>query len=123
MEGAAWEERGDHVGGDHRMDKERERKLREAGFSIGNYDDFLELSAEEKVLVELRLALVRALRQRRKTELKISQTVFAKRIGSSQSRVARIEAGDPSVSLDLIVRSLVQTGSTSADIGRVLISG
>ena len=104
------------------MDKERERKLREAGFSIGNYDDFLELTDEEKVLVELRLALVRALRQRRKTELKISQATFAKRIGSSQSRVARIEAGDPSVSLDLIMRSLVQTGSTSADIGRVLIS-
>ena len=103
------------------MDKDRERKLREAGFQIGDYGDFLGLTDEDRAFVEIRLALVRAVRERRKKELKISQAAFAKRIGSSQSRVAKIEAGDPSVSLDLLVTSLVQTGSTSADIGRMLI--
>ncbi len=103
------------------MDKERERKLREAGWETGDYGDFLGLTDEERALIEVRAALVRAVRHRRKKELKISQAVFAKRIGSSQSRVAKIEAGDPSVSLDLLVTSLIQTGSTSADIGRMLI--
>jgi len=80
------------------MKKERKKKLREAGFAIGDYGDFLGLTAEEREYIELRAALVRALRERRKKDLRISQAAFAKRIGSSQSRVAKIEAGDPSVS-------------------------
>lgn len=103
------------------MDKDRERKLREAGLEIGDYGDFLGLTHEDRAFVEIRLALVRAVRERRRKELKISQAAFAKRIGSSQSRVAKMEAGDASVSLDLLMTSLVQTGSTSADIGRMLI--
>ena len=104
------------------MNKERERKLREAGFDIGDYGDFLGLTDEDRAFVEIRLALVRAVRERRKKELKISQAAFAERIGSSQSRVAKMEAGDASVSLDLLMTSLVQTGSTSADIGQILIN-
>ena len=102
------------------MNKERERKLREAGFEIGDYGDLLGLTDEDREYVELRLSLIRAVREKRK-ELKLSQAVFAKRIGSSQSRVAKMEAGDPTVSFDLIMTSLLKTGSTSADIGRILI--
>ena len=45
-----------------------------------------------------------------------------KRLGSSQSRVAKMEAADPSVSLDLLVRGLLATGASPRDIGRVLVS-
>src|SRR5581483_4278956 len=49
---------------------------------------------------------------RRRAELGLSQAVVAKRLGSSQSRVAKMEAGDPSVSLDLLLRALLALGAT-----------
>jgi predicted XRE-type DNA-binding protein len=91
------------------MTTEKKRKLEKKGWRIGSVGDFLELSPEENAYVELKVRLARELRQRRR-KLGISQVEVAKKLQSSQSRVAKMEAGDPSVSIDLLVRSLLALG-------------
>jgi hypothetical protein len=87
--------------------------------SYGTTREFLGLSAEEEAYVELRLRLAGSVRSRRQ-RLKLSQAGLAARIGSSQSRVAKMEAGDPSVSIDLLVRSLFALGATNRDLARAI---
>jgi transcriptional regulator with XRE-family HTH domain len=70
-------------------------------------------------MVELRLRLSDTLRRQR-TRRGLSQTVLAKQLGSSQSRVAKIEAADPTVSLDLLIRALFATGATRQQIARAI---
>ena len=72
------------------------------------------------MLVELKVSLARALRQAR-IKLGLSQVELAQRMRSSQSRVAKIEAGDASVSLDLIVRALFAAGATQRDLQRAIV--
>ena len=91
------------------MDPVRKKKLERSGWKVGTATDFLGLSQEEAVYIELKLSLAKKLAKRRKS-LRLSQVAFAKLIGSSQSRVAKMEAGDPSVSIDLLVRSLIALG-------------
>lgn len=103
------------------MKKDKKEKLERGGWVIGGTQEFLELSDAEMALVEVRVSLAQALRRRRK-KLKISQATFARRVGSSQSRVAKMEAGDPSVTIDLLIRSLITSGSTTEEIGQVIAS-
>jgi DNA-binding transcriptional regulator YiaG len=87
------------------MSKMHRERLEKAGWKVGGAADFLELSEVEAALVEAKLALgdaVRALRQRGH----LSQQALAKRMGSSQSRVAKLENHDPEVSLDLQLRAV-----------------
>lgn len=90
-------------------------RLQAAGWKIGNAEDFLQLSDEEAQLVALRLSLISAVKKSR-IKRKLSQIDLAQRMKSSQSRIAKIEAGDPSVSLDLIVRALIASGAKTRDI-------
>lgn len=101
------------------MKKEKRKRLGRAGWKVGDARDFLELDDAEMAVIELRVSLAKKLRARRRAQ-KISQETFARRIGSSQSRVAKMEAGDPSVSIDLLIRSLVSAGSTKEEIGQVI---
>lgn len=101
------------------MKAARRRKLAAAGWRVGSATQLLELSDAEAALVELKLVLADALRRSRAAR-GLSQVDLAERMQSSQSRVAKIEAGDPSVSLDLIVRALMAAGVTIRDIGRAL---
>ncbi len=94
-------------------------KLRKAGWRSGSVKEFLGLSDEEEALIEMRLSLSRALRERR-IEGGISQTDLAARMGSSQSRIAKMEAADPTVSLDLLIRSLLTLGASIKDIARAI---
>jgi DNA-binding XRE family transcriptional regulator len=96
---------------------EKLRKLRAAGWKVGTAKEFLHLSSEEALLVELRLALTGAVKRSRQKR-GLSQIDLAQRMGSSQSRVAKIEAGHPSVSLDLIVRALLATGASRQELRR-----
>ncbi len=80
------------------------KKPQAAGWKTGSAKDFLQLNDEEAMLMELKLSLTDAVRQSRQKR-GVSQIDLAQRMGSSQSRVAKIGAGDPSVSLDLIVRA------------------
>jgi ribosome-binding protein aMBF1 (putative translation factor) len=99
------------------MNSARLKKLRTAGWKVGDTKDFLKLSDEEAMLIEFKLALTTALKEARQKR-HISQSDLARRLGSSQSRVAKIEAGDASVSLDLIVKALFATGATRQELRR-----
>jgi len=99
------------------MKRIKKQRLEGAGWVVGDSAQFLQLSVEENRFIELKLALatgVRELRERRG----LTQAALAHRLGSSQSRVAKMEAADRSVSLDLIMRSLLTIGATTTDIAK-----
>ena len=91
------------------MDPNKQARLAAAGWKVGDAADFLSLSPAEAELVEIRHRLAQAVRTVR-AEHHVSQAQLARILGSSQSRVAKIEAGDRSVSLDLMVRALLGLG-------------
>jgi len=101
------------------MRRSKRRKLEKKGWRVGSARDFLGLSEEEAAYVELRLHLADSLKDRRRRR-NLTQTAFAKLIQSSQSRVAKMESGDPSVSLDLLIRSLLALGASSRDLARTI---
>jgi ribosome-binding protein aMBF1 (putative translation factor) len=104
------------------MNKTKRTKLAAQGWRVGSAADFLELSAEESAFVETKLALSESLRARR-TAQHLSQAALAKRLKSSQSRVAKMEAADPTVSVDLLLRGLFALGATPRDIAKALRAG
>lgn len=101
------------------MRREKREKLEAKGWRFGTVQDFLGLSDEEAAYVELRVRLADSVRRRRQKR-KLSQNDLAKLMGSSQSRVAKMEGGDPSVSLDLLIRSLLALGASSRDLARAI---
>jgi predicted XRE-type DNA-binding protein len=101
------------------MRPSKRQKLERKGWRIAGVQDFLGLSDEEAAYVELRLRLADSLKNRR-TRRNLTQAAFAKLIQSSQSRVAKMEGGDPSVSLDLLIRSLLALGASSRDLARTI---
>lgn len=101
------------------MKPEKRKRLEEKGWRVGTAEDFLGLSPQESAFVELRLKLADAVRELRK-EKHLTQSQLAKLLGSSQSRVAKVEAAEESVSLDLLIRSLLAMGATSSDLAKVI---
>jgi len=99
----------------------KRKKLEDAGWRVADAKEFLKLSDAEMRFVEVKLALARLLRKLR-TGRRLTQTELAERLGSSQSRVAKLEAGDPSVSVDLLVRSALAAGATKKDLAEALSS-
>ena len=96
------------------------RKALEAkGWKLGSADDFLGLSAEELALIELKISLGNAVKQQRQKK-RLTQQAVAKAISSSQSRVAKMEAGDPSVSIDLLVKSMITLGASKKDLAKAI---
>lgn len=104
------------------MKKGKRARLEAHGWRVGNAADFLELSAEESALVETKLALSESVRERRSKQ-GLSQAELARRLKSSQSRVAKIEAADPSVSTDLLLRALFALGATRNDVASAIRKG
>jgi DNA-binding XRE family transcriptional regulator len=101
------------------MREEKKRRLEAKGWKIGNTKEFLGLSVEEAAYIELKLKLADGLRKRRRRR-RLTQVELARRVRSSQSRVAKMEAGDPSVSLDLLIRSLLALGASSRELARII---
>jgi DNA-binding XRE family transcriptional regulator len=97
------------------MNSEKRKALEADGWVFGDAEDFLELTIEERRLVELRVAVSRALRAFRKNQ-KMTQVDVAKKLNTSQSRFAQIEAGASGVSLDLMFRGLFALGGTVKDL-------
>ncbi len=97
------------------MNREKQKALESAGFRFGDAADFLELTKEEQMLVDLRMRIAKAIRLRRE-QLNLSQKQVASRIKSSQPRVAKIEASAPDVSLDQMFRGLFAVGGTMEDL-------
>ena len=101
------------------MDRKKRERLKVAGWSVGDAADFLELAPEEREYVELKIALAWGLREKREEE-GLTQAEVARQVGSSQSRVARMEAGDSSVTVDLLVRSLLKLGADRSDVAGLI---
>ncbi len=99
----------------------KRKKLETKGWKVGSVSDFLELTPEENAYVELKLALSKNLQTYRKQK-KLTQAQLASQLRSSQSRVAKMEVGDPSVSMDLLVRSLLTLGASKKHIVKMMLS-
>ena len=103
----------------NRMDKSKREKLEARGWKVGGVEEFLELSDEEVVYIEVKIALSRHVRERRPSS-RLTQEEVANIIGSSQSRVAKMEAGDPTVTIDLLVKTLVALGASRSELGQII---
>lgn len=101
------------------MRKPKRARLEAGGWRFGTVAEFLGLSHEEAALVETKVALSQALRRKR-AALGLTQHQLAGRLNSSQSRVAKMEAADRSVSVDLLLKGLFALGATPGDVGRTL---
>jgi len=101
------------------MREDKRRRLESKGWKVGSASEFLDLSPEEEAYVELRLRLAEGLKRRR-IQRKLTQTEVARTVRSSQSRVAKMETGDPTVSLDLLIRSLFALGASRKDLARLI---
>lgn len=103
------------------MDKSKRERLEAHGWKVGSAEEFLGLTPEEAAYVELRLKLSQAVRELRRSR-HWTQVQLAERLQSSQSRIAKVEAADESVSLDLLIRSFFALGATSHDLAYVISS-
>src|SRR5439155_14018180 len=97
----------------------KRQRLEKAGWRLGSTKKFLGLTDEEEAVIDLKLALAKAVREER-AKRKLTQDQLGRLLGSSQSRIAKMEAGDPSVSIDLLVRSLLRMGAGRRDLIRWL---
>ena len=97
----------------------KRKKLEALGWKVGSAADFLDLSDEEAAYIELKLTLANRLKEVRNQQ-GLTQKELAGLIDSSQSRVAKMEAGDSTVSLDLLVKTLLALGMTNKDIGKAI---
>lgn len=101
------------------MNSRQRKKLEDHGWRAGTVAEFLELTPEEEAYIEMKLSLGRALKETR-LKRKLTQTDVARQLHSSQSRVAKMETGDRSVSVDLLVRSLLELGKKPKEIARYM---
>lgn len=100
------------------MDEAKIQRLELKGWKVGTVSEFLELTPEETTLIEIKLALSRSLKERRRQLM--TQINLAKKLHSSQPRIAKAENGDSSVSIELLVRAMLATGATPQEIGQVI---
>lgn len=101
------------------MREEKRRRLEARGWKVGGTQEFLRLTDEEAAYIELKLRLAESLWKRRRRR-RLTQVDLARLVRSSQSRVAKMEAGDPSVSLDLLIRSLLALGTSNLELSRII---
>ncbi len=101
------------------MKTSKRKKLEADGWEVGSASDFLELTEAEEALIAMKVALAENLKERREKR-KLTQVQLGKQIGTSQSRVAKMEVADKSVSVDLLIRSLLSIGASRQEIGTVV---
>lgn len=101
------------------MDAETQKRLEEDGWVFGDAQSFLGLSDAEIDYIDLKIALSRALRERR-VQQGFTQQQLADLLGSSQSRVAKMEAGHPRASCDLLIRALFAIGVRLTELASML---
>ncbi len=101
------------------MEPIKRQKLEAAGWKVSNVAEFLQLSPAEESITEIKLSLSKYLKQLRRQQ-RLSQQELPKDINSSQSRVAKMEASDRSVSIDLLIKSLLALGADLTDIAQAI---
>lgn len=97
------------------MKASKKAKLKAAGWAVGSAEELLELSSDEAAYIELKLSLSEHLRKKR-IKKNMTQIELAHLVASSQSRIAKMEAADASVSVDLLVKSLLAMGATRKEL-------
>ena len=100
----------------------KQKRLEKAGWRVGDTAEFLGLDEVESKLLDIKIALAKLLRSTR-ARRRLTQFELAEKIGSSQSRVAKLEAGDPTVSMDLLIRSLIAAGAKARDLAKAVSGG
>jgi hypothetical protein len=105
-----------------KMKDEKRKRLEAAGWKFGSAQEFLGYSNDESVFIEMKLALANSVRNHR-LRAHLSQADLASRLQSRQSRVAKIEAADPSVSVDLLVRAVLATGAHKDEVAKAILGG
>jgi len=103
------------------MKQSKRKKLESKGWKIGTTEEFLQLTPEESEYIEIKLNLSKNLKERRQRK-NMTQEDLARLIKSSQSRVAKMEAGDPTVSIDLLIRSLLALGTKKNNLAKMFSS-
>lgn len=101
------------------MNRAKLNRLEAKGWKSGSAAEFLGLTEGEAALVEMKVSLSHAVRQSRKRH-GITQVDLANRLDSSQSRIAKLEAGDPGVSLDLLVRAALAAGAKKSEVAAAI---
>ena len=101
------------------MHENKRKRLKARGWKVGSAKDFLGLNDQETAFIEMRLRLASSLRDLRRRR-RLTQIDLARILRSSQSRIAKMETGDPSVSLDLLVRSLLALGTSARQLSRII---
>jgi len=101
------------------MEQKKRKLLEEKGYRVGSAADFLELTAEEEAYIDIRLD-IRNLVKAQRAKKEWTQEQLARSIGSSQSRIAKLEGGDPGISMDLMIKALLQLGISKEQIGKLL---
>src|SRR6266850_197594 len=101
------------------MKKDKRTRLERTGWKVGTVRELLGLSRAEEALVEMKLILSRGLCECR-ARRRLTQAQLARLLKSSQSRVAKMESGDPSVSIDLLIRFLLAMGTTQRELAQVI---
>jgi DNA-binding transcriptional regulator YiaG len=79
------------------------------GWVEGSVQEFLGLSKADVEYIETRRALSRRLKEMRMQQ-HLTQLEVAARLQTSQSRVAKMEKADPTVSADLLLQALFRLG-------------
>ena len=103
------------------MKQAKRQRLERKGWKVGDARDLLQLTDDEVTYIELKLALSDQLKAIREKKA-ITQVELAKLLSSSQSRIAKMESGDPSVSIDLLVKGLLALGATRKQIAGAMAS-
>jgi hypothetical protein len=101
------------------MDAAKRRKIEESGWRVATVEEFLDLSPEDSAYIELKLALRDAMKRLR-TARRLTQAQLARRMGTSQPNVARVESGDPAVSLDWLIRGLFALGASRSELAGII---
>ena len=100
------------------MEESKRQHLEKKGWKVGTVSEFLDLTPEETAVMEIKLALSRYLKERRKQAM--TQAELAEKLHSSQPRIAKAENGDASVSIELLIRAILATGATPQEIGKAI---
>jgi DNA-binding transcriptional regulator YiaG len=102
------------------MNKARKARFAKAGWKLGTAGELFGMTDAEAALADAKLRqgdVVREVRHRRH----LSQAALAKLMGSSQSRVAKVENKDTEVSLDLQLRAIFAANpAASMDFQRLI---
>ena len=97
------------------MEKAKKERLEKNGWKVGDIDEFLDLNEAEMAIIEMKVALAKVLVAKRKKS-GLSQEEVARMSGTSQSRLAKMEKANSSVSLELLIRALFSLGSSKKEL-------